>query len=173
MPESDLVVQKLRSRFPDSLREIRYFRGETTVVLRREDILDVCRFLRDDPELQFDYLSDLCGVDYLGRGPRFEVVYNLYSLAFNRRLRLKVGVPSDEPSLPSVVGVWPTANWHEREVYDMFGLSFQGHPDLRRILMPDDWHGHPLRKDYPLTAEPSAFTHNARAIAAGKPLAKE
>ncbi|MBI4757881.1 MAG: NADH-quinone oxidoreductase subunit C [Chloroflexi bacterium] len=146
MPESDFVAQKLRSRFPDSLREIKYFRGETTMVLRRDDILEVCRFLRDDPELRFDYLSDLCGVDYLGREPRFEVVYNLYS---------------------------PTANWHEREVYDMFGLSFQGHPDLRRILMPDDWRGHPLRKDYPLTAEPSAFTHNARAIAAGKPLAKE
>lgn len=151
-----LALQRLREQFSEALREVRGWRNETTVVLGREDLLRVCRFLRDDPDLAFDFLSDVTGVDRLllpERSPRFEVVYHLYSLQHKRRLRLKVRVDEGEP-VPTVTGIWVTATWHEREVYDLFGVPFEGHPDLRRILMPDDWEGHPLRKDYPVEASP-------------------
>ena len=151
-----LVLQRLREQFGQALLEVKVWRNETTVVVRPQDIQGVCRFLRDDPDLAFDFLSDVTGVDRLKlpeSSPRFEVVYHLYSLAHKRRLRLKVRVGEGE-SVPTVTGVWETANWHEREVYDLFGVPFDGHPDLRRILMPDDWEGHPLRKDYPVEASP-------------------
>ncbi len=151
-----LVLQRLRERFADALLEVKVWRNETTVVLGREDLVRVCRFLRDDPDLGFDFLSDVTGVDRLQLAenqPRFEVVYHLYSLAHKRRLRLKVRVDETE-AVPTVTVVWETANWHEREVFDLFGISFEGHPDLRRILMPEDWEGHPLRKDYPVAATP-------------------
>lgn len=151
-----LVLQRLREQFGDALMEVKVWRNETTVVLRTEDLVRVCRFLRDEPDLAFDFLSDLTGVDRLklpGNSPRFEVVYHLHSLQYKRRLRLKVRVDESE-TVPTLTGVWETANWHEREVYDLFGVPFQGHPDLRRILMPDDWEGHPLRKDYPVEASP-------------------
>lgn len=151
-----LVLQRLREQFGQALLEVKVWRNETTVVVRPQDIQSVCRFLRDDPDLAFDFLSDVTGVDRLKlpeSSPRFEVVYHLYSLAYKRRLRLKVRVGERE-SVPTVTGVWETANWHEREVYDLFGVPFDGHPDLRRILMPDDWEGHPLRKDYPVEASP-------------------
>ncbi len=151
-----LVLQRLREQFGDALAEVKLWRNETTVALRPQDLARICRFLRDDPDLAFDFLSDVTGVDRLQlpeASPRFEVVYHLYSLQHRRRLRLKVRVDEGE-AVPTVTGVWATANWHEREVYDMFGVSFEGHPDLRRILMPDDWEGHPLRKDYPVEASP-------------------
>ena len=151
-----LVLQRLREQFGQALLEVKVWRNETTVVVRPQDIQGVCRFLRDDPDLAFDFLSDVTGVDRLKlpeSSPRFEVVYHLYSLPHKRRLRLKVRVGEGE-SVPTVTGVWETANWHEREVYDLFGVPFDGHPDLRRILMPDDWEGHPLRKDYPVEASP-------------------
>lgn len=151
-----LVLQRLGERFGDALLEVKVWRNETTLVVRPQDIQSVCRFLRDDPDLAFDFLSDVTGVDRLKlpeSSPRFEVVYHLYSLPHKRRLRLKVRVGEGE-SVPTVTGVWETANWHEREVYDLFGVPFGGHPDLRRILMPDDWEGHPLRKDYPVEASP-------------------
>jgi NADH-quinone oxidoreductase subunit C len=151
-----LVLQRLRERFGDALLDVKVWRNETTVVVGPADLVGICRFLRDDPDLAFDFLADLTGVDRLKlpeSSPRFEVVYQLYSIQFKRRLRLKVRVDEGQP-VPSVTGVWETANWHEREVHDLFGVSFQGHPDLRRILMPDDWEGHPLRKDYPVEASP-------------------
>jgi len=151
-----LVLQRLREQFGQALLEVKVWRNETTVVVRPQDIQGVCRFLRDDPDLAFDFLSDVTGVDRLKlpeSSPRFEVVYHLYSLPHKRRLRLKVRVDEGQ-RVPTVTGVWPTANWHEREVYDLFGVPFDGHPDLRRILMPDDWEGHPLRKDYPVEASP-------------------
>ncbi len=153
------MLTKLKEKFSESILEVAEFRGELTIVVRREDIVSLCTFLRDEPELAFNFLSDLCGVDCLGRKPRFDVNYHLYSLDKKHRLRLKVRVEEDE-SIPSVTSVWSTANWHEREVFDMFGLRFDNHPDLRRILMPEDWVGHPLRKDFPLTKEEVAFTHN-------------
>ncbi len=126
------------------------FRNETTLVIRKEFILESLRLLREDPDLDFDFLSDICGIDWLGREPRFEVVYNLYSLNHNSRIRLKVKVEESQPSLPSAVNIWPTADWHEREVFDLFGINFEGHPDLRRILNPDDFKGFPYRKDFPI-----------------------
>jgi NADH-quinone oxidoreductase subunit C len=130
-----------------------------TIVLDRDHVLETFRVLRDHPQLQFSLLSDVTAVDRLPAEPRFEVVYHLACLgeayakgtpAPVRRLRVKVGVPGDDPRLPSVVSLFPAANWPEREVFDLFAIGFEGHPDLRRILMPDDWEGAPLRKDYPV-----------------------
>jgi NADH-quinone oxidoreductase subunit C len=154
-----IVITKLKEKFPESVLESSEFRGELTIVVKRENIVSVCTYLKDDPELSFEYLSDLTAVDRLGRKPRFEVVYHLYSIKMNHRVRLKVGIDEDE-SLSSVTSVWSSANWFEREVFDLFGVNFENHPDLRRILMPDDWVGHPLRKDFPLTREEVMFTHN-------------
>jgi len=154
-PES-LVLQRLRAQVGDALAEVKQWRNETTVILAPRDLVRVCRFLREEPDLAFDLLSDVTAVDRLllpQSSPRFEVVYHVYSLQFRRRLRLKVRVGEGE-AVPTVTAIWPTANWHEREVYDLFGVPFEGHPDLRRILMPEDWEGHPLRKDYPVEASP-------------------
>jgi NADH-quinone oxidoreductase subunit C len=127
--------------------------GDATAVVREFHLLDAMRFLKSDPALAFDMLSDVCAVDHLPRTPRFEVVYHLYSVAKNHRLRVKVAVDlardGSAPSVPSVVELWPSANWMEREVWDLYGIRFAGHPDLRRILLYDEFEGHPLRKDYP------------------------
>ena len=146
---SEMAVQMLKERFPDSVLDSYSFRGENTVIVKKDDIVEACRFLKDNPGLSFDFLSDLCGVDYMGREPRFEVVYHLFSISRHHRIRLKAMVGENE-TIPSVVSVWGTADWLEREAYDMYGIVFDGHPNLTRILMPDDWDGYPLRKDYPL-----------------------
>jgi NADH-quinone oxidoreductase subunit C len=143
------VVEKLKAQFADGVQEVSEAHGELTVVVSREQIVEICRWLKTDPDLRYDLLLDVAGVDYLGRELRFEVVYHLYSLPFNSRLRLKVRVPEGDAIVPSVVSIWSTANWHEREAFDMLGIRFSGHPDLRRIYMPDDYPGHPLRKDFP------------------------
>jgi NADH-quinone oxidoreductase subunit C len=125
-------------------------RGEAVVVVERDQIGHVLRTLRDHPETRFEQLTDLTAVDYLGRTPRFEVIYQLYSVTLNHRLRVKVPVPEDDPVVPTASDLWKAANWAERETWDMFGIRFAGHPDLRRILMYPEFEGHPLRKDYPL-----------------------
>jgi NADH-quinone oxidoreductase subunit C len=153
------ILTRLKEKIPQSVVEVAEFRGELTVVVNREHIVPVCAFLRDDPELCFDFLSDLTAVDWLGREPRFDVTYNLYSIEKNHRVRLKVRLEQDQ-NIESVTSVWSGANWFEREVFDLFGIRFENHPDLRRILMPDDWEGHPLRKDFPLTREEIMFTYN-------------
>jgi NADH-quinone oxidoreductase subunit C len=132
------------------------------LVIAPDKLIDACRFLRDDPALKFAMLADLTAVDWLptDREPRFQVVYHLLSLEHNRRLRLKIDVAEDDATAPSVTDIWPTANFFEREVYDLFGIRFAGHPDLRRILMPDDWLTYPLRKDVPLGEEDVDFSHN-------------
>jgi NADH-quinone oxidoreductase subunit C len=125
--------------------------GQTSIEVDRSAIADVARHLRDD--VPFELLADLSAVDFLDvrtSERRYLIAYHLYSFAHNRRLRLRVAVPEGDEVVPSVTSVWPTANWHEREVWDFFGIRFDRHPDLRRVLMPDDWTGHPLRKDYPL-----------------------
>jgi NADH-quinone oxidoreductase subunit C len=127
-------------------------RGQAAVSVERARIAEVLPVLRDHPDLDFAMLSDLTAVDYLGCEPRFQVVYHLYSIAHRHRLRVKVGVPESDPTIPSAVPVWKSALWAEREVWDMFGIRFEGHPDLRRILMYEEFVGHPLRKDYPLLA---------------------
>ena len=128
--------------------------GQAGVSLKKDMIREVCRFLRDEPAIKMDHLSDLTAVDYSrypgDAGPRFEVVYHMISTVHRHRIRLKVRVPEEDPRVDSVTSIWQTANWHERETYDLMGITFDGHPNLRRILMPDDWEGHPLRKEYPL-----------------------
>ena len=163
MPLSpERVEEKLRERFPGVAfeRQTAEAMRDPTLLLPAEHLVEVCTFLRDDPECAFAMLAWISGVDRLPRAPRFEVVYNLLSLEHNARFTLKVRVPEEQPKVPTVVGVWPTANWHERETYDFYGIVFTGHPDLTRILLPEDWVGWPLRKDSPLGYEEVAFTHN-------------
>jgi NADH-quinone oxidoreductase subunit C len=149
----------LDSQAPGAVMDAYEHRTETTLIIRPDKIRTVGQLLRDSADWQFALLADVAGADWPKREKRFDVVYNLYSVANNLRLRLKVQVGEGE-AVPSVVPVWSTANWHEREVFDMFGVPFTDHPDLRRILMPEDWEGHPLRKDFPLSYELPAFTHN-------------
>jgi len=143
--------------------------GQITVRIPAESAREVLKALRDDGTLRFTRLSDVTAVDYLsfdpvttrrdlGRTPRFDVVYHLSSLARNQRIRVKVALPEDAATIPSAVDLWPAANWAERETYDMFGITFAGHPQMTRILTPEDWQGHPLRKDYPLIEEEIEFT---------------
>lgn len=143
------AVQKLKEWNASAAAQVIEFRGETTVVVPRQHLLGAAELLADEPSLRFSFLSDLSAVDCFPLEPRFEVNYHLLSIERRLRLRLKVKLSTADPVVHSVTQIWPTANWHEREVFDMFGILFEGHPDLRRILMPDDWEGHPLRKDYP------------------------
>ncbi|OLE54280.1 MAG: hypothetical protein AUG51_08995 [Acidobacteria bacterium 13_1_20CM_3_53_8] len=144
------LVKKLRSKFNETIAEAQEFLGQLSIRVDRARILEVCDFLKHDKQTPFNYLSDLTCVNYPdNREAPFEVVYNLYSIPANERVRLKVW--TDETNgVESVTGVWPAANWMEREVFDLFGVPFSNHPDLRRLLLPPDWDGHPLRKDYPL-----------------------
>jgi NADH-quinone oxidoreductase subunit C len=145
-----VAVQKLREWDKQAVAEVIEFRGETTVVVPQQHLVRAAEYLASEPSLRFTFLSDLTTVDRFPMEPRFELNYQLLSIDQKLRLRLRVRLPGSEPSMPTVTSVWPTANWHERESFDLFGIRFQGHPDLRRILMPDDWEGHPLRKDYPV-----------------------
>jgi NADH-quinone oxidoreductase subunit C len=145
------IADKLKERFPEEVLEVKEFRGQVSVTVRKGRILEICRFLHDASDLYLDYLIDLCGVDYLGKkANRFEVVYHLYSIRHRHALRLKAEVPENDARIDSVMPVWIGVNWHERECYDLFGIVFAGHPDLRRVLLPEDWEGYPLRKDYPV-----------------------
>lgn len=137
----------------DKIREKNEFRGETTFVILASDLREVGQFCKD--ELSFDYLIDITSVDNFGEEPRFEIVYELYSMTLAIHLRLKLRVSEDSAEVPTVSDIWPTANWHEREIYDMMGLRFAGHPDLRRILMWDGYPYFPLRKEFPLEGLPS------------------
>jgi len=149
------ILDDVRARFGAAVLETHDHRGDHTALVERPAVRDVLRYCRDADALGFDVLMDLTAVDYSkfpGRedGPRFEVVYHLYSIGHNHRLRVKVRVDEDEPVVPSAVPLWPIANWFEREVWDMFGIRFDGHPDLRRLLMYESFVGHALRKDYPI-----------------------
>lgn len=145
------LVRRVMDRIPSATAAPEELvRGQAVVVVPRDAAGNALALLRDDPALRFDRLCDLTCVDYLGRSPRFEVVYQLHSLTTHERLRVKVPVPADDPTIPSVVPLWRSANWAEREAWDLFGIRFLGHPDLRRILMYPEFEGHPLRKDYEL-----------------------
>ena len=145
------VATALQREHPEYVTEVVDAFSETTFIVPRAQIVSACAYLKSAPDLEFNFLSDLCGFD---RGPeeepRFEVNYHLFSTTKHHRVRLKVLLNEDDLHVPSVTGVWRTANWHERETYDLFGIVFDEHPDLRRILLPDDWQGHALRKDFPL-----------------------
>jgi NADH-quinone oxidoreductase subunit C len=145
------VVAALQREHPEWIAEVISAFGETTVVVPREHIVAACQFLKTSPETQFNFLSDICGADRgVEEEPRFEVNYHLFSTTKHHRVRLKVVLNEDDIHVDTVTTVWKTANWHERETFDLFGVIFDGHPDLRRILLPDDWQGHALRKDFPL-----------------------
>lgn len=165
------TVEALQAAFGDAILDVSMRLGQVAVTVDSKAIVDVCRWLRD--ERSFVLLADLTAQDCARGEPRFYVIYHLRSLERVELIRLRVGVSSKKPRLPSVTGVWPGANFFEREVYDLFGIEFEGHPNLRRIMMPEEWEGHPLRKDYPLVYEPVAFTHNAREIHSRKPFAKK
>lgn len=167
------TIDALRVRFGPAIQDVTEFRGETTAVVDRLAVVDVVRFLRDTPALDFNLLAALTASDHWPEEPRFTTVYQLYSMEYNAMLGLKAMVPGDDPVMPSIEGVFLNANWHEREIFDMFGVTFEGHSDLRRILMPVDWVGHPLRKDYPLGYEEVQFSFNRKEIDTRKPYAKE
>ena len=159
---AERVEARLRERFPGVAfeRQTGEAMRDPTLYLPTESLVEVCTFLRDDRELDFAMLSWMGGADFMPRVPRFETVYHLLSLSNALRFALKVRIAEEQPRVATVSGVWPTANWHERETYDFYGLEFTGHPDLTRILLPEDWQGWPLRKDAPLGYEEVAFTHN-------------
>jgi NADH-quinone oxidoreductase subunit C len=142
------LIETIKEKFGDAIVESHCFRGDDTVVVERDSLKNLCLFLRDDPLLDFDYLLDVCGADYVSREPRFDVVYHISSVQKKHRIRVKTRVSEGE-KVDSVTAIWGTADWAERETYDMFGIEFDGHPDLKRIYMEDDWKGYPLRKDYP------------------------
>lgn len=147
---SKKALDALKAKFPDAIVSDHAWRGDETAVIKREHLVEVCTFLRDDPECDFKMPIDVCGVDYLGhKEHRFEVVYHLFSVSQRQRIRLKVEVDESDPVLPSVIGVWRGVDWFERECWDMYGIRFEGHPELKRILMYEEFEGHPLRKDYP------------------------
>jgi len=149
-------LEKVQEQFKDNVIEVHAFRGDETVIVRPHVLKEVAKFLKEAPGLEFDFLMDLTAVDYLffagGRIQkefRFEVVYHFYSLKNNQRIRLKVPVTEEKPEVETLIDLWASANWYEREVWDMYGIRFQGHPNLKRILMYEEFQGHALRKDYP------------------------
>jgi NADH-quinone oxidoreductase subunit C len=149
MAENNRAVIKLKEKFASSIVDVVEFRGEVTVTVTKSNIIDILSFLKSS--LSFNLLTDVTAIDYLGKKTeRFMMVYQLYSIPNKDRLRIKAAVAENECNIQSATQVWQTANWLEREVYDLFGINFENHPDLRRILMTPEWVGHPLRKDYPL-----------------------
>ena len=148
--EKNPTVARIRSWQPAAIEGLISFRGELTLLVAREHLRPLAELLATDAELAFTYLSDVSGVDRFPIEPRFEINYHLLSLSRRDFVRLRVRLPGDSATIDSVVPVWPTANWHEREIFDLMGIRFEGHPNLRRMLMPDDWEGYPLRKDYPV-----------------------
>ncbi len=169
-------VAAVKQAFSEAVREVVEFRGDTTLVLDPSSLVKVAQYLRDTPGLIFNFLSDISDVDYwpdYSRPGRFGVLYHLYSMLYNRRLRLKVYLPEESPEVDTVTTVWPGANFLEREIADLMGIKFKGHPDPRRLMMSEDWDGHPHRRDYPLGYETVMFSFNAEDIMKHKPFAKE
>ena len=148
------IAKMIEEKFAGQVLGTAVYAGQVGVSIRKDRVRDICLFLRDEPSLTMDHLADLTAVDFSqypgDSGPRFEVIYNMISTVHRHRIRLKVRVPEDDPRVDTVSSVWQTANWHERETYDLMGVIFAGHPDLRRILLSEDWVGHPLRKEYPV-----------------------
>ncbi|MGB1286664.1 MAG: NADH-quinone oxidoreductase subunit C [Aggregatilineales bacterium] len=177
----------LRDKFGDAVQHVHEFRDETTIVVDAAQISDVMMFLRNTPGLVYNFLSDISAVDYYpndygdaynGEGSayrpeRFGISYHIYSMLYNRRLRIKTFAMEEEPVVPTITDIWQAANWLEREIADLMGIEFEGHPDKRRLIMPDDWDGHPHRRDYPLGKETVQFSFNVEEIMKFKPSAKD
>lgn len=153
-----LALDRLKEQFGSALLETSNYLGNETAVVEKDKIVDVIRFLRDTEGLEFNFMMDLAGADYPERKERFEVVYHLYSLKNKKRIRLKVRVTEDHPVVPSITSLYKAADWFEREAFDMYGIRFDGHPNLKRILTFDEFEGYPLRKDYPVNKRPKIPT---------------
>ncbi len=182
-------VEQLNANFSEDVLHVKEFRGETTIIVNPESIQVVMEYLRNTPGLVYNFLSDISAVDYYPtdygeengfdgtarpfRPERYGVAYHLYSMLYNRRLRIKTFVMEEDPVVPTVTNVWQAANWLEREIQDLMGVRFEGHPDQRRLLMPEDWDGHPHRRDYPMGKETVAFSFNVEEIRKFKPKAEE
>ncbi len=173
MDREQLVIDKITAVSPDAVTEVLDFRGEKTLFIEQKLIKEVCQLLRDDAELQYNFLSDVCADDMLPDYPRFAVNYHLYSIPNNHRLRLRVMVEDPDEGPETVGTIWPVATWLEMEVWDLMGVRFAGNTSLRRLFLPEDWQGHPLRKDYPLGYEEVQFSFNWEEIDAKKPYAKD
>lgn len=167
------VQARVIAQFGEAVLEISEFRGDLALRVHPDALLPLALFLRDNPDLQYIFLASVTGADYLNREPRFEVVYHLRSFVNQHLVVLKVGADAENPHVPSITPLWPTATFQEREVWDMFGIVFDGHPDLQRILLPEDWDGYAQRKDEPLVYEEVAFTFNHDDVDAQKPYARE
>jgi NADH-quinone oxidoreductase subunit C len=173
MPFLDEVIEALREEFGSAIKEVDTFRDQRALEIDRDALIPLCQRLRDHEAWSFNFLAALTAVDYWPQEPRFAVVYQLLSIPNKVFLGLRVLLAGDDAHLPTLEGIYPNANWHEREVYDMFGITFDGHSDMRRILMPHDWEGHPLRKDYPLGYEEVQFSFNYDEVNKRKKYARE
>jgi NADH-quinone oxidoreductase subunit C len=160
MERHEFVTQKINGTFPEAIEEIYDFRGERTLFVKKDKIKTICQFLRDDEDLQYNFISDICADDLLPEFPRFAVNYHLYSIANKHRLRLRVWVEDPDDGPETVGSVWPVATWLEMEVWDLMGIRIKDNNSLRRLFLPEDWQGHPLRKDYPLGYEEVQFSFN-------------
>lgn len=159
-PGLELIANQLRKQVPDCVVDTSFYHQQASIEVKPEAIVPVLTALRDDPQQAYDFLSSVHGCDYYPQEPRFGVHYELLNMERAERLRVKLRVPLEAPEVDTVMGLFPTANFQEREIYDMFGVVFKGHPDLRRILMPEDYEGYPQRRDFPIGGEPVIFTHN-------------
>jgi NADH-quinone oxidoreductase subunit C len=154
----ETLIEELKGQFGEAIVAVDSFRGQDCITIGADKVFDVCMYLRDTEGVAYNMLTDLTAVDNMGTDPRFTVVYHLYSFSQNVRLRLKAPI-AEGATLSTVEGVWKAANWMEREVYDLFGIEFEGHSNMKRILLWDGYDGHPLRKDFPLTGKPQAMTY--------------
>jgi NADH-quinone oxidoreductase subunit C len=154
---NEKISARVQERFGPAVLVASEYSGELTLVIAKTSIVEVCQFLRDDPEMRFDSIRDICGADYYRPEERYEVVYNLYSIPHRARVRLKVRVEESDMHVPTLSGVYAGANWMEREAYDMYGILFDGHPDLRRMYLPEEFEYYPLRKDFPLMGIPGSL----------------
>jgi NADH-quinone oxidoreductase subunit C len=179
--KADAIVSFMEQAVPDAVQEVILFCDEITIVVDRAQVVDVCTLLRDEPELGFNYMCDLSAVDMWPEHPRFEVNIHLLVLPDNplpaqgtRRVRIKVRLEEHDPTMPTLTTVWPSTAWYEREAKDLFGIDFDGHPDMRPLLLPEDWQSSPpLRRDVPVHVEEVAFSFNQERIYKGKPFARE
>ncbi|NCF69275.1 MAG: NADH-quinone oxidoreductase subunit C [Anaerolineaceae bacterium] len=169
MDRDQLVVDKINDVVSGAIEEIKDFRGERTLYIKAGRLKKVCQLLRDDDDLEYNLLSDICADDLLPEFPRFAVSYHLFSIPYSHRLRLRVRVEDPDKGPQSMAAIWPVATWLEMEVWDLMGVRFRGNKSLRRLFLPEDWQGHPLRKDYPLGYEEVQFSFNWEEIGGRKP----
>ncbi|HEY1408708.1 MAG TPA: NADH-quinone oxidoreductase subunit C [Promineifilum sp.] len=173
MTRDEMAVEKIRAALPKAIEEVSDFRGERTIIIGKDNVLEVCRLLRDDPSLRYNALADIVADDYLPTYPRFAVSYHLLSMPNKHRLRLRVWVEDPDEGPETLASLWPVATWLEMEVWDLMGVRFAGNGSQRRLFLPEDWQGHPLRKDYPLGYEEVQFSFNWQEIDNKKPYAKQ